>query len=174
MVVTYTSFIWSMPTPFFFFLKKINVTYIHIVRQVVVIFSLGNIYGTSDWVHTVCIYHVLKQLYIKNESTHVIVMYLYCAHGLDRHGQYWQQCSGDDLRQFPHSQSAATQRQLGSDILGAGPGQWQHQQFIVWFAGLLLLQRLSQGRGWGQGQEHWHQQVNSDLLLIRSPRRVNW
>lgn len=85
---------------------------------------------------------------------------------LGRHGQYWQQCPWDNLGQLPHPQPSSTSRQLGCHFLGAGPGQWQHQQLIVWFTWLLLLQWLSQGWRRGQGQKYWHKQVKSDVTPV--------
>lgn len=78
---------------------------------------------------------------------------------LNRHGEHRQQRSWDDLRQLPHPKPEAAAWWLGSSLLGTRPGQWQHKQFIIRFARLLLLQRFSQGWWGGQGQEHWHQQV---------------
>ncbi|CAF93149.1 unnamed protein product [Tetraodon nigroviridis] len=52
-------------------------------------------------------------------------------------------------------------------------GQRQHQQLLLRLAGLLLLQRLSEGGGRGEGQEHRHQQVQGRRPECHAPHVPN-
>lgn len=67
---------------------------------------------------------------------------------------------------------------MGSVFLGEGSRQWQHQQFIFWFIGLLFIQWVAQSWRRSQSQEHWHQQVrqkyNVKQLFLSDLFEINW